>query len=171
MLHVSEGYRLPFRRTLTTKRARMTPRPSMSPLAIVLPHPGLPRRRSSMLSAGSCASPHTPRSCVSPTLLFAANNRKSSDSWGSSIQDIGDDLESEWLPEHLVLLERVRFCKAFCEVCANCTFTYRPSTRYQNIYSLPTSARFLPRISLRKWRVELSKEKEPNGHTRSGRRV
>ncbi|KAJ4500861.1 hypothetical protein C8R41DRAFT_913933 [Lentinula lateritia] len=84
----------------------------VSTLAIVLPHPPLLRRRSSLLSQGSINSPHTPRTsnCASPTCqswLFANNNnRKSTDSWNSSNQDVGEDCESEWKPDQILLLSR-----------------------------------------------------------------
>ncbi|KAJ3893213.1 hypothetical protein GG344DRAFT_87304 [Lentinula edodes] len=84
----------------------------VSTLAIVLPHPPLLRRRSSLLSQGSINSPHTPRTsnCASPTCqswLFAnSNNRKSTDSWNSSNQDVGEDCESEWKPDQILLLSR-----------------------------------------------------------------
>ncbi|KAJ7104029.1 hypothetical protein B0H15DRAFT_794896 [Mycena belliarum] len=87
----------------------MARRPSagLTPLAIVLPHPSLPRRRSSLLS--SVPSPRTPRSCGSPTcssLIFAAAaNRKSTDSWNSSNQDL-DDLDYDWKPDQILLLRR-----------------------------------------------------------------
>ncbi|KAF4596275.1 Transcription factor iws1 [Pleurotus pulmonarius] len=82
-------------------------RPSgVTPLAIVLPHPPLPRRRSSLLSATSISSPRTP-SCGSPkcsTMFFNnATNRKSTDSWNSSN---ADDCEWEWKPEQTLLLSR-----------------------------------------------------------------
>ncbi|KAF5367555.1 hypothetical protein D9758_003641 [Tetrapyrgos nigripes] len=83
----------------------------VSTLAIVLPRPTLPRR-SSLLSLTS-SSPRTPRSsgCASPTChswLFPAsnNNRRSIDSWNSSNQDVGEDCESEWKPEQVLLLSR-----------------------------------------------------------------
>ncbi|KAJ7126863.1 hypothetical protein C8R44DRAFT_106753 [Mycena epipterygia] len=84
-------------------------RPSgLTPLAIVLPHPPLPRRRSSLLSSAS--SPRTPRSCGSPTcssLIFAAAaNRKSTDSWNSSNQDLADDLDYDWKQDQILLLRR-----------------------------------------------------------------
>ncbi|KAJ7475972.1 hypothetical protein FB451DRAFT_263993 [Mycena latifolia] len=87
----------------------MARRPSgLTPLAIVLPHPSLPRRRSSLLS--SAPSPRTPRSCGSPTcssLIFAAAaNRKSTDSWNSSNQDLADDLDYDWKPDQILLLRR-----------------------------------------------------------------
>ncbi|KAJ3922130.1 hypothetical protein F5877DRAFT_34507 [Lentinula edodes] len=84
----------------------------VSTLAIVLPHPPLLRRRSSLLSQGSINSPHTPRTsnCASPTCqswLFANNNnRKSTDSWNSSNQDVGEDCESEWKADQILLLSR-----------------------------------------------------------------
>ncbi|KAJ6576630.1 hypothetical protein DFH09DRAFT_1260776 [Mycena vulgaris] len=83
-------------------------RPSgLTPLAIVLPHPSLPRRRSSLFSV---PSPRTPRSCGSPTcssLIFAAAaNRKSTDSWNSSNQDLADDLDYDWKPDQILLLRR-----------------------------------------------------------------
>ena len=78
------------------------------PLAIVLPHPPLPRRTSSLLSASS-SSPRTPRTCTSPicspSLFFPTANRKSTDSWNSSNQD---ELDCEWKPEQILLLSRVR---------------------------------------------------------------
>ena len=75
----------------------------LTPLAIVLPHPPLPHRRSSLLSLNSAASPHTPRSCASPSLFYPAN-RKSTDSWNSSN---ADDMDFEWKPEQVLLLSRV----------------------------------------------------------------
>ncbi|KAJ7707578.1 hypothetical protein B0H17DRAFT_1156184 [Mycena rosella] len=79
----------------------------LTPLAIVLPHPSLPRRRSSLFS--SAPSPRTPRSCGSPTcssLIFAAAaNRKSTDSWNSSNQDL-NDLDYDWKPDQILLLRR-----------------------------------------------------------------
>ncbi|KAK0204856.1 hypothetical protein DFS33DRAFT_702277 [Desarmillaria ectypa] len=85
----------------------------VSPLAIVLPQPPLLRRRSSLLSAGSASStPRTPRSsaCGSPNCsswFIKSNNRKSSDSWNSSNQDFGDDVETaEWKADHILLLSR-----------------------------------------------------------------
>jgi hypothetical protein len=84
----------------------------LSPLAIVLPHPPLPRRPSSIVSSSS-SSPHTPRTCVSPTcppLLFTTPNRKSTDSWNSSNQD---ETDSEWKSEQVLLLSRVRLFHLF----------------------------------------------------------
>lgn len=74
----------------------------VSPLAIVLPHPPLPHRRSSRLSANS--APQTPRSCGSPSIFFTSSNRKSTDSWNSSN---ADDMEYDWKPEQVLLLSRV----------------------------------------------------------------
>ena len=74
----------------------------VSPLAIVLPHPPLPHRRSSRLSANS--APQTPRSCGSPSIFFPSSNRKSTDSWNSSN---ADDMEYDWKPEQVLLLSRV----------------------------------------------------------------
>ncbi|KAJ7928907.1 hypothetical protein B0H13DRAFT_1597120 [Mycena leptocephala] len=87
-------------------------RPSgLTPLSIVLPHPSLPRRKSSLLSL--VPSPHTPRSCGSPNgscLVFSgAGNRKSTDSWtswNSSSQDLADDLDYDWKPDQILLLRR-----------------------------------------------------------------
>ncbi|KAH9945136.1 uncharacterized protein BXZ73DRAFT_73332 [Epithele typhae] len=75
-------------------------------ISLVMPHPALPRRRSSMLSTGS--GPHTPppRDAPLPSLFSPASNRKSSDSWNSSIYDGADDLEWEWKPEQTRLLSR-----------------------------------------------------------------
>ncbi|KDR79000.1 hypothetical protein GALMADRAFT_224250 [Galerina marginata CBS 339.88] len=76
----------------------------LTPLAIVLPHPPLPRRRSSLLSLNSAASPHTPRSCPSPSLpIFYPANRKSTDSWNSSN---ADDMDFEWKQDQILLLSR-----------------------------------------------------------------
>jgi transcription factor SPN1 len=79
----------------------------LSPLAIVLPHPPLPLRPSSIVSTSS-SSPRTPRTCASPTCppsLFTTPNRKSSDSWNSSTQD---ETDLEWKSEQVLLLSRVR---------------------------------------------------------------
>ncbi|EJF64898.1 hypothetical protein DICSQDRAFT_153076 [Dichomitus squalens LYAD-421 SS1] len=74
-------------------------------LSLVMPHPSLPRRRSSMLS--SVSDPHTPPPRNSPLpVLSPASNRKSSDSWNSSNYDGADDLEWEWKPEQTRLLSR-----------------------------------------------------------------
>ncbi|KAF9048436.1 hypothetical protein BJ165DRAFT_1017313 [Panaeolus papilionaceus] len=79
-------------------------RPGLSPLAIVLPHPPLPHRRSSLLSINSAASPHTPRSCPSPCLsIYYPANRKSTDSWNSSN---ADDMDCEWKPDQVKFLSR-----------------------------------------------------------------
>ncbi|KAJ7261832.1 hypothetical protein B0H12DRAFT_1069432 [Mycena haematopus] len=83
-------------------------RPSigLTPLSIVLPHPHLPRRKSSLLSL--VTSPRTPRSTGSPTcssLIFAAN-RKSTDSWNSSNQDLVEDLDYDWNPDQILFLRR-----------------------------------------------------------------
>jgi len=75
----------------------------LTPLAIVLPHPPLPHRRSSLLSLNSAASPHTPRSCAD-TSLYYPSHRKSTDSWNSSN---ADDMDFEWKPEQVLLLSRV----------------------------------------------------------------
>ncbi|KAI8969498.1 hypothetical protein BD414DRAFT_525812 [Trametes punicea] len=75
------------------------------PLSLVMPHPSLPLRRSSMLS--SVSDPHTPPPRNSPLpVLSSASNRKSSDSWNSSNYDGADDLEWEWKPEQTRLLSR-----------------------------------------------------------------
>lgn len=99
-----------------------TRRPSAVPaLAIILPHPPLPRRRSSR-SLLSAASPHTPRSCGSPTMFFApSGNRKSTDSWNSSIQDGEDDQDWEWKIEQTLLLSRVRDIGSWSH--SNCQLT------------------------------------------------
>ncbi|KAI0925813.1 hypothetical protein AcV5_008442 [Taiwanofungus camphoratus] len=81
------------------------PPAAIPPLALVIPHPRLPRRRSSLLSQVS--DPHTPPNCNSPLpLLASSSNRKSSDSWNSSNYDGADDLEFEWTPEQMRLLSR-----------------------------------------------------------------
>ncbi|TFK40165.1 hypothetical protein BDQ12DRAFT_721632 [Crucibulum laeve] len=94
-------------RTLTRK-VTMKRSNGLSPLAIVLPHPPLPRRRSSLLSANSASAPHTPRSCASPAcssiFLAPAANRKSTDSWNSS--NAADDQEFEWKSDQVRLLSR-----------------------------------------------------------------
>ncbi|RPD60139.1 hypothetical protein L226DRAFT_545760 [Lentinus tigrinus ALCF2SS1-7] len=74
-------------------------------LSLVMPHPSLPRRRSSMLS--SVSDPHTPPPRNSPLpMLSPSANRKSSDSWNSSNYDAADDTEWEWTPEQTRLLSR-----------------------------------------------------------------
>ena len=81
-------------------------RSGLTPLAIVLPHPTLPHRRSSLLSINSANSPHTPRSCPSPCLpIYYPPNRKSTDSWNSS--NGPDDMDFDWKPEQVLLLSRV----------------------------------------------------------------
>jgi hypothetical protein len=81
-------------------------RSGLSPLAIVLPHPSLPHRRSSLLSLNSVNSPHTPRSCPSPCLpIYYPANRKSTDSWNSS--NGPDEMDFDWKPEQVLLLSRV----------------------------------------------------------------
>ncbi|KAJ7650136.1 hypothetical protein FB45DRAFT_1017539 [Roridomyces roridus] len=81
------------------------PASGLTPLAIVLPHPSLPRRRS-LLS--SVPSPRTPLRGGSPTCssLVFATNRKSTDSWNSSNQDLTDDLDYDWKPDQIRLLRR-----------------------------------------------------------------
>ncbi|KAI3614970.1 hypothetical protein WG66_016916 [Moniliophthora roreri] len=93
--------------------ARRARREAVSALALVLPHPELPRRRSSLLSQNSVSSPRTPRNsgCGSPrcqSWLVTSNtgNRKSTDSWNSSNYDIGEDCDAEWKPEQVLLLSR-----------------------------------------------------------------
>ncbi|KAI0719344.1 hypothetical protein C8T65DRAFT_569303 [Cerioporus squamosus] len=74
-------------------------------LSLIMPHPSLPRRRSSMLS--SVSDPHTPPPRNSPLpMLSPSANRKSSDSWNSSNYDAADDTEWEWTPEQTRLLSR-----------------------------------------------------------------
>ncbi|TRM64352.1 hypothetical protein BD626DRAFT_568116 [Schizophyllum amplum] len=75
----------------------------VTPLAIVLPHPQLPRRRSNLISGS--ASPRTPRGSPTCSNIFLTSaNRKSCDSWNSSIHE--DEKEWEWKPEQLLLLIR-----------------------------------------------------------------
>ncbi|KAF9052474.1 hypothetical protein BDZ89DRAFT_1032524 [Hymenopellis radicata] len=84
----------------------------VAPLTLILPNPPLPRRRSSLLSAGSASSaPRTPRSsCGSPACaswILNPSNRKSSDSWNSSNNDFGDEGDAaEWKQDHILLLSR-----------------------------------------------------------------
>jgi hypothetical protein len=74
-------------------------------LNVVLPNPPLTRPATALLSPND--SPHTPRSRALPTKVFSPNsNRKSSDSWNSSIHE--DDFSTEWKPEHIRMLQRVR---------------------------------------------------------------
>jgi transcription factor SPN1 len=82
------------------------PSTGLTPLSIVLPHPQLPRRKSSLLSL--VTSPRTPRTSGSPTCssLFFSANRKSTDSWNSSNQDLVDDLDYDWKPDQILLLRR-----------------------------------------------------------------
>ncbi|KAJ7593332.1 hypothetical protein C8J56DRAFT_1003110 [Mycena floridula] len=91
----------------TERRRKNAERLRSLPLAIVLPHPPLNRRRSSLLSSSS-SSPRTPRSCGSPSCssYFTSNNRKSSDSWNSSTHDFAEDLDNEWKPDQTLLLQR-----------------------------------------------------------------
>ncbi|KAI5122892.1 hypothetical protein M0805_007570 [Coniferiporia weirii] len=81
--------------------------------SLVLPHPPLPKRTSSIRSSiDAYSSPRTPRSSTglpSPTLfkLDSAAPRRSTDSWSSSVQDGGDDdMEWEWTVEQLSLLSK-----------------------------------------------------------------
>lgn len=72
-------------------------------LNVVLPSPPLSGLATALLSPNDC--PHTPRSRALPTKVFSPNsNRKSSDSWNSSIHE--DDFATEWKPEHIVMLQR-----------------------------------------------------------------
>ncbi|KAF5359760.1 hypothetical protein D9756_003249 [Leucocoprinus leucothites] len=83
-----------------------TRRAPTSPLALLLPHPPIPRRTPSLLSVSTAGSPRTPRSCGSPAnsiFVPPAPNRKSTDSWNSSN---ADDLEWEWKPDQVLLLSR-----------------------------------------------------------------
>lgn len=95
---------------MQARRSSLTTAAPIPTLAIILPHPPLPRRQSaqSITSLLSAASPHTPRSCGSPNIFFAQpGNRKSTDSWNSSNQDV-DEQEWEWKPDQTLLLARVR---------------------------------------------------------------
>ncbi|KAF9648717.1 hypothetical protein BDM02DRAFT_3096049 [Thelephora ganbajun] len=72
-------------------------------LNVVLPHPPLNGSATTLLSPND--SPRTPRSRVLPTKLFSPNsNRKSSDSWNSSIHE--DDFATEWKSEEIRMLQR-----------------------------------------------------------------
>jgi hypothetical protein len=99
-----------FSLTMTLQTRRTT---GLTPLAIVLPHPPLPRRSLSKSSLLSSGDPHTPRSCHSPSLsslhavYYQSSNRKSSDSWNSSN---ADEMEYEWSPDQVLFLSRVRVC-------------------------------------------------------------
>lgn len=74
-------------------------------LNVVLPNPPLTVSATALLSPDD--SPRTPRSRALPTKVFSPNsNRKSSDSWNSSIHE--DDFATEWKPEHIRMLQRVR---------------------------------------------------------------
>ena len=74
-------------------------------LNVVLPRPPLTGTSTPLLSPND--SPRTPRSRVLPTQIFSTNsNRKSSDSWNSSIHE--DDFATEWKPEDIRMLQRVR---------------------------------------------------------------
>lgn len=100
---------------MQTRRASQA---TATTLAIILPHPPLPRPQSSQSATSllSAPSPHTPRSCGSPNLfLTQAPNRRSTDSWNSSNQD-ADEQESDWKPDHTLLLSRVCFIRAFLRV-------------------------------------------------------
>ncbi|KAH8117872.1 hypothetical protein DFH11DRAFT_863706 [Phellopilus nigrolimitatus] len=83
----------------------------LSSLALVLPHPSLPKRASSIRSStDSYSSPRTPRNSLglpSPSLfkLDSAAPRRSTDSWNSSVHDGGDDeMDWEWTTEQIALL-------------------------------------------------------------------
>ncbi|EIN09707.1 hypothetical protein PUNSTDRAFT_143172 [Punctularia strigosozonata HHB-11173 SS5] len=74
------------------------------PLALAMPRPHLVRTRSGA-SRSSLASPRTP-SCRSPvpSAFFCPGSRKSTDSWGSSVD--GDEPEFEWQTDQVLLLSR-----------------------------------------------------------------
>ncbi|KAF7327910.1 hypothetical protein MKEN_00371000 [Mycena kentingensis (nom. inval.)] len=84
---------------------RSTGSSGLSTLSIVLPHPSLPRRRSSLLNL--VPAPRTP--LASPTCSSIFSHRKSSDSynsWNSSSQDLADDLDFDWKPDQILFLRR-----------------------------------------------------------------
>lgn len=90
--------------TSTTMQTRRPPLPALP----------IPRRRSSLLSLNSAASPHTPRSsgcfdACPPPVCYAAH-RKSTDSWNSSN---ADDMEFDWKPDQILLLTRVCLSSLF----------------------------------------------------------
>ncbi|KAJ3529876.1 hypothetical protein NMY22_g8814 [Coprinellus aureogranulatus] len=78
--------------------------PGVSPLALVLPHPPLPRRSSHLSLKSNDSAPRTP-TCGSPvtSVIFCPPSRRSTDSWNSSN---ADDLEWEWKPDQILLLSR-----------------------------------------------------------------
>jgi hypothetical protein len=112
----------------------------LTPLAIVLPHPPLPHRRSSLLSLNSAASPRTPRSCADTSLYYPAN-RKSTDSWNSSN---ADDMDFEWKPEQVLLLSRVHLQIFFLRFPILIFLFYRLWTRFQPTLSLLSTVPFPP---------------------------
>jgi len=80
-------------------------RPSdLTPLARVLPLSFIPRRRSSLPSLNSAASPHTPRNFDLPSLHYPVS-RRDTDSGNSSN---ADELDFKWKPEEVLFLSRVR---------------------------------------------------------------
>lgn len=102
--------------------------------SLVLPHPPLPARPPPMSSRSSSSSasnpsPCTPRSSagqLSPVLfkLDAGGPRRSTDSWGSSIQDGGDDdMDWEWTNEQMKLLNKVCYWHAH----TSCDHAHEPS--------------------------------------------
>lgn len=82
------------------------------PLALAMPRPHLVRTRSGA-SRSSLASPRTP-SCRSPvpSAFFCPGSRKSTDSWGSSVD--GDEPEFEWQTDQVLLLSRVSILFSRC---------------------------------------------------------
>ncbi|KAF5334446.1 hypothetical protein D9611_014475 [Ephemerocybe angulata] len=68
---------------------------------ILIPHPPLPRRPTSLLSIDSGPRIDRPRSCGSPltSAIFCAPSRRSTDNWNSSN---ADELEWEWKPDQVL---------------------------------------------------------------------
>ena len=78
----------------------------LSPLAIVLPQPRLPRVANNL--PPTLSTPRTPRTTSSTlNILVAPLNRNSTDSWNSS--NGPDEHEWDWKPEQVRLLSRVCF--------------------------------------------------------------
>lgn len=142
------------------------------PLAIVLPHPPLPRRRSSLLSSSSAPSePRTPRTGRSPVcsaIFFSNPNRKSTDSWNSS--NPPDEIEIEWKQEHTLLLARVCLRSVFFIMIDQTEPTCRPLTLYPRTLSLLSLVQFHLQTSSIKSLVEFLKPRaQQNGHIPSVR--
>ncbi|EKM58359.1 uncharacterized protein PHACADRAFT_252616 [Phanerochaete carnosa HHB-10118-sp] len=81
------------------------PSAAAAPLS-ALSLPPRPREMNALIS-GSGSMPHTPTKRAEPLPLFSTNtNRYSTDSWNSSNFDATSEIEPEWKPDHIRLLQR-----------------------------------------------------------------